>query len=99
MADCRWDNVVRGDELELKPEDYTAVRNRLARAKGQLEGVIRMLETGEDCEKVVTQLAACSRAIDKAGFSIISTALQQCVLDPESSMDPARLEKLFLTLS
>lgn len=85
--------------MELTSEDVAAVRNRLARAKGQLEGVIRMLDDGADCEKVVTQLAACSKALDKAGYSIIAGALQQCVTDPGSAMDPKRLEKLFLSLT
>lgn len=85
--------------MELKSEDLVSVRNRLSRANGQLAAVIRMLEEGGDCEKIVTQLAACSRALDKAGFSIMATALQQCMLDPNESMDPKRLEKLFLALS
>lgn len=85
--------------MDLNPADYVAVRNRLARAKGQLEGVIRMLDEGSDCEKVVTQLAACSKALDKAGYSLISGALQQCMTSPGESMDPKRLEKLFLSLT
>ncbi len=85
--------------MQLKPEEFTAVRNRLARAKGQLEGVIRMLDEGADCEKVVHQLAACSKALDKAGYSIIATALQQCMANPDEAMEPERLEKLFLTLT
>ena len=38
------------------------VIKRLRRAEGQLAGVIRMMEAGRDCEDVVTQLAAVSRA-------------------------------------
>lgn len=85
--------------MQLQGGDYTAVRNRLARAKGQLESVIRKLDEGGDCEEIVLQLAACSRALDKAGYSIVATALRQCVLDPNEAMDPDRLEKLFLTLA
>ncbi|NLE87950.1 MAG: metal-sensitive transcriptional regulator [Myxococcales bacterium] len=85
--------------MQLNPEDFTAVRNRLARAKGQLEGVIRMLDEGADCEKVVQQLAASSKAIDKAGYSIIATALEKCLTNPGEDMDPERLQKLFLSLT
>ena len=46
--------------------DVTAVLNRLRRAQGQLRGVITMIEEGRDCREVVTQLAAVSRALDKA---------------------------------
>ena len=77
------------------------VIRRLRRAEGQLSGVIRMLEAGRDCEDVVTQLAAVSRALDKAGFAIISTGLEQCITKGESidSVDRTRLEKLFLSLA
>jgi DNA-binding FrmR family transcriptional regulator len=77
------------------------VIKRLRRAEGQLAGVIRMLEAGRDCADVVTQLAAVSRALDKAGFAIISTGLEQCIVKGESvdSADRTRLEKLFLSLA
>ncbi|WP_456945380.1 metal-sensitive transcriptional regulator [Geodermatophilus sp. SYSU D00697] len=76
------------------------VIKRLRRAEGQLAGVIRMLQTGRDCEDVVTQLAAVSRALDKAGFAIIATGLEQCITSPDGSgVDRARLEKLFLSLA
>ncbi|MFE2752287.1 metal-sensitive transcriptional regulator [Actinosynnema sp. NPDC059335] len=77
------------------------VIKRLRRAEGQLAGVIRMLEAGRDCEDVVTQLAAVSRALDKAGFAIIATGLEQCIAAGEDGdvLDRARLEKLFLSLA
>ena len=77
------------------------VVKRLRRAEGQLAGVIRMLEAGRDCEDVVTQLAAVSRALDKAGFAIIATGLEQCISagDDGGAVDRLRLEKLFLSLA
>ncbi|MCW2581088.1 MAG: uncharacterized protein JWR82_2689 [Blastococcus sp.] len=77
------------------------VIKRLRRAEGQLAGVIRMLEAGRDCEDVVTQLAAVSRALDKAGFAIIATGLEQCITAGKDgdTLDRARLEKLFLSLA
>ena len=47
--------------MELDPTEMTPVINRIKRARGQLDGVVRMLEEGRDCEDVVTQLAAASR--------------------------------------
>lgn len=61
--------------MELDPADMTSVINRIKRARGQLDGVLRMLGTGRDCEDVVTQLAAVSRALDRAGFAIVATGL------------------------
>jgi DNA-binding FrmR family transcriptional regulator len=86
---------------ELKPEDMGAVINRIKRAQGQLGGVLRMLEEGRECEDVVIQLAAVSRALDRAGFAIVATGLQQCLSDGEGmdSLDVKKMEKLFLSLA
>jgi DNA-binding FrmR family transcriptional regulator len=80
------------------------VLNRLKRAQGQLAGVQRMLEEGRDCEDIVTQLAAVSRALDRAGFAIVASGMRQCMVEGEDGVDTdrpdvAKLEKLFLTLA
>ena len=87
--------------MELDPAGMTPVINRIKRARGQLDGVLRMLEEGRDCEDVVTQLAAVSRALDRAGFAIIATGLRQCLADGDGldSMDAKKMEKLFLSLA
>lgn len=89
--------------MEIDQDQVAAVRNRLRRAHGQLAAVIRMLDEGEDCEDVVTQLAAVSRALDRAGFAIIASGLKQCLARPDddaqAAPDVARLEKLFLSLA
>ncbi len=93
--------------MELAGAELKAVLNRLRRAQGQIAGVIRMIEEGRDCEDVITQLSAASRALDRAGFAIIATGLQQCLTDVESGRRNgedveqmrARLEKLFLSLA
>lgn len=92
-------------ELAMAADELKTVVNRLRRAQGQIAGVIRMIEEGRDCEDVVTQLAAVSRALDKAGFAIIATGLQQCLSDDDLAGNgdreqmKARLEKLFLSLA
>jgi DNA-binding FrmR family transcriptional regulator len=87
--------------MELDPSEMTPVMNRIKRARGQLDGVLRMLEEGRDCEDVVTQLAAVSRALDRAGFAIVATGLQQCLTngDDLDSLDVKKMEKLFLSLA
>ena len=79
------------------------VIKRLRRAEGQIRGVIAMIEDGRDCADVVTQLAAVSRALDRAGFKIIASGLQQCVTAADNGEDQRanmeRMEKLFLSLA
>ena len=85
----------------LPAQDMEHVIKRLRRAQGQIGGVLRMIEEGRDCQDVVTQLAAASRALDRAGFAIISTGLKQCLTDSggADSVDSAKMEKLFLSLA
>ena len=75
---------------------------RLKRVQGQVGGIIRMIEEGRDCSEVVTQLAAASRALDRAGFKIIATGMRQCLVEDDSGtrrLDEAELERLFLSLA
>lgn len=83
----------------------TATLNRLRRVHGQLGGVIGMVESGRGCKDVVTQLAAVSKALNRAGFTIIATGLRDC-MDPsdghasgENQLTIEELEKLFLSLA
>ncbi|MDN3481899.1 metal-sensitive transcriptional regulator [Arthrobacter sp. APC 3897] len=85
--------------MELDAKELTPVINRLKRAQGQLSAVTRMLEEGRDCKDVVTQLAAVSKALDRAGFLIIATGLQQCLTQEDNVMDKKELEQLFLSLA
>lgn len=87
--------------MQLDDDAVKTAVNRLRRAEGQIAGVIRMLEAGRDCKDVVTQLAAVSRALDKAGFSIVASGLKQCLAEggPEGDLDVAQMEKLFLSLA
>jgi DNA-binding FrmR family transcriptional regulator len=86
---------------QLEGDAVKATINRLRRAEGQIAGVIRMLEQGRDCKDVVTQLAAVSRALDKAGFTIVASGLKQCLVEggDDVELDVAQMEKLFLSLA
>lgn len=90
--------------MDVDSQTMADVIRRLRRAQGQVGGVIKMIEEGRDCADVVTQLAAASRALDRAGFKIIATGLRQCALEEQDGdgtarQDQAQLEKLFLSLA
>ena len=75
--------------MQLDTDVIGSVVNRLRRAEGQIGGVIRMLQEGRDCEDVITQLAAVSRALDKAGLAIIASGLEQCIVAGEQGASTA----------
>lgn len=60
--------------------DYSkSVLNRIKRAEGQLKGILRMMEDGQSCERVVTQLSAVQGALDRAVGIVVSENLEQCI--------------------
>jgi DNA-binding FrmR family transcriptional regulator len=86
--------------MKIDDDAVGQVLNRLRRAQGQLAGVISMIESGRDCSEVVTQLAAVSRALDRAGFKIVASGMRQCLTaEGGSPMTEEQMEKMFLTLS
>ena len=88
--------------MDVDSTQLTDVLARLKRVQGQVGGIIKMVEEGRDCSEVVTQLAAASRALDRAGYKIISTGMRQCMVSDDAGtrrMNEDELERLFLTLA
>lgn len=88
--------------MDMDGSQLGDVVKRLNRVQGQLGGIVRMIEEGRDCAEVVTQLAAASKALDRAGFKIIATGLRQCLLQDDQEnrqLDEKALERLFLSLA
>jgi len=49
---------------------------------------------------VVTQLAAVSRALDRAGFKIVASGMRQCLASGgDALLAEEQLERLFLSLA
>jgi CsoR family transcriptional regulator, copper-sensing transcriptional repressor len=92
------------------PDDVADdVRLRLRRLEGQIRGIQRMLDEGQDCQSVVTQLAAAKAALDRVSYRLVAAGMRHCVRaegadgedvpDVDDALDVAALEKLFLKLS
>ena len=97
------DTIPREPFMQMDEESAAAVATRLRRARGQIDGVLAMIEAGRDCEDIVTQLSAASKAVDRAAFTIVSCGLTACIEAEHKGeappMDRSRLEKLFLSLA
>ncbi|MBN2176441.1 MAG: metal-sensitive transcriptional regulator [Demequinaceae bacterium] len=88
------------NEVHLSSEDLAPLRNRLKRAKGQIDGIIKMIDDDRDCGDVLTQLAAVSKALDRTGFALVAAGLQRCqALDESDTETRDRLEKMFLAMA
>lgn len=55
---------------------------RLKRVEGQLRGIQRMIETGDDCEPIAQQLSASRKALDKAFFELLACAIEHPEFSP-----------------
>jgi DNA-binding FrmR family transcriptional regulator len=87
------------------PEDVNDdVLKRLRRLEGQIRGVQRMIDEGQDCSDVVTQLSACKAALDRVGYRLVVAGMRHCAtVAPDehaaAGLDADELERLFMKLS
>ncbi|GAB11493.1 hypothetical protein GOARA_076_00020 [Gordonia araii NBRC 100433] len=86
---------MRIPEAAAKP-----IVTRLKRAHGHLATVIRMLEEGQECEEVLTQLAAVHKALGRSGYTLVATGLRHCIAtEGPDNVDQQKLERLFLAMA
>jgi DNA-binding FrmR family transcriptional regulator len=71
----------------------TDLLNRLKRAEGQLRGIQRMLEDGQECMDIATQMAAVRKALDSTYVRMTVCFMQQ-ELRAQLGADAATDEKL-----
>lgn len=67
-----------GGEAERK-----LILNRLRRLEGQIRGLQSMVESGKDCEAVLTQVMASKSALNQVGLHIVGHAMKNCLIDDE----------------
>jgi DNA-binding FrmR family transcriptional regulator len=102
-AASNWPVVRKEPVMELPEEVVGDVRKRLRRIEGQVRGIERMLDEGRECRDIVTQISAATRALEQAGFRLISAGLTWCVEHPaeaaEGGYPLAEVEKMFMKLA
>ncbi len=59
------------------------VVNRLSRLEGQIRAVRRMIEGGEECEDIVTQLSATHSALEGATKLIVANFFMECLSESQ----------------
>lgn len=62
---------------ELKQE----MGKRLARIEGQLRGIQKLIADDADCEKVMQQMTAARKALDKAFYEMLACVIEHQVLE------------------
>ena len=67
------------------------ILNRLKRAEGQLRGIQKMIEDGQECIDIVTQLTAVRSSINRTMGLVISNQITRALQDP--NLDLAQQEE------
>lgn len=70
----------------MTPERKKALQN-LKTAKGQLEGIIKMIEDDRYCIDISNQIMATQAILKRANKEIIGAHMQHCVHDAIGSQD------------
>src|SRR5438128_2984859 len=69
------------DVLFVPDERKDAVRRRLKRARGQVDGSERMLEANRPCAEILQQIAAAQEALRAAGKLMVRSYMEKCATD------------------
>jgi CsoR family transcriptional regulator, copper-sensing transcriptional repressor len=70
----------------VHPEDETkALKIRVRKIIGQLNGVEHMMEADRDCAEILTQLVSARKAIKSLSEKLIHSHMHHCI---ESASDP-----------
>ena len=65
------------------------ITTRLRRIEGQVQGLQRMLDSGRECEEVLTQIMAVRSSLDQVGLLMMEWHIERCVLGGLPADSPA----------
>jgi DNA-binding FrmR family transcriptional regulator len=73
--------------------------NRLARIKGQVGGVERMVGDDRYCIDVLTQISAIQAALDKVALGLLDGHARTCVIAAEPELQEQRTAELMAAVA
>jgi len=79
MSDITAEDLIT-DDAERK-----RILNRLRRLEGQIRGLQSMIESGKDCEAVLTQIMAAKSALNQVGLHIIGHSMKTCLVSDSAA--------------
>lgn len=86
---------------EIGDKPVSSTLTRLRKVEGQVRAVQRMIEEGRDCEDVLRQIAAATKALKRAGVHLAVSGLEHCVIDgsADTAENLEQFRKAFVELS
>lgn len=81
----------------MEGPDLEATLLRLRRIEGQVRGLQRMLNEGQECNDVLTQMMAVRAGLEQVSLLLFDHHVRSCVLG-ECEVAPERLDELSQTV-
>ena len=78
-------NAPAGTPLVATDAERRRIVNRLKRLEGQVRGLQTMIDSGKDCDAVLTQVMAAKSALNQVGLLIIGHSMKSCLAAGEAS--------------
>ena len=78
--------------------DANKIKHQLAIAKGQIEGISRMIEEDAYCLDISNQLLATVALLKKINCDVLQAHLEHCVMDAEGEEKAAKIQEIAATL-
>ncbi|HEY5432312.1 MAG TPA: metal-sensitive transcriptional regulator [Coriobacteriia bacterium] len=72
-------NISTKMPLVATDEERRRILNRLKRLEGQVRGLQTMIDSGKDCDAVLTQVMAAKSALNQVGLMIIGHSMKSCL--------------------
>jgi len=69
------------EKIFVPDERKAEVRRRLKRARGQVDGIERMLEENRPCAQILQQIAAAQEALRGAGKLMVRSYMEKCAAE------------------
>ncbi len=79
--------------------DHKQVTKLLNMAKGQIEGILKMVEEDRYCIDISNQLLATTAMIKKANHAVLSAHLQSCVKDTLTEDGAKKIDEIMTVLN
>jgi CsoR family transcriptional regulator, copper-sensing transcriptional repressor len=84
--------------LSPSDEERRRILNRLKRLEGQVRGLQAMVESGRDCEPVLTQVMAAKSALNQVGLLIVGHAMKNCLVSSEAESRDEMIDEALAVL-
>ncbi len=80
--------------LSPNAQQKSEMLKRLARVEGQVRGVQKLIDQDEDCEKIIQQMTAARKALDKAFHEMLACVIEANVCANEGPVLAERMAQV-----